>query len=138
VAPLQARDQAPNKPDTPGSTSESVVSFFSAYFDAINAADYDSVWAMLGPGLRGRSSAGLARGLSTTFDTGVDVHSVILKSGGKVLAHVAFTSFQASQKGPDGDTCDNWDLDYLLVPVGDSWQISAVSGYQNGPTHSSC
>jgi hypothetical protein len=141
VAPLQARDQAPNGPDTQDPTSESVVKFFSAYFDAINAADYDSVWSMLAPSLRGRSSQGLARGLSTTFDTGVDVQSITLKSGGKALAHVSFTSFQAPEKGPDGDSCDNWDLDYLLLPVGesgDSWQISAVSGYQNGPTHSSC
>ena len=34
--------------------------------------------------------------------------------------------------------CDEWDLDYLLNPVGSSWQIRAVSGYRNGPTHRAC
>ena len=55
-----------------------------------------------------------------------------------MLARVSFTSFQAADKGPDGDMCDEWDLDYLLGPTDGSWQIRAVSGYRNGPTHKSC
>jgi S1-C subfamily serine protease len=138
VAPPLARGQEPEQPNRQDPTSESVASFFAGYFAAVNAADYDAVWSMLGPNLRGRTSARLARGLSTTLDTGMDVQAVTPKRGGKVLAHVSFTSFQAPEKGPDGDTCDNWDLDYLLAPVGGSWQISAASGHQNGPTHSTC
>lgn len=138
VAPEQARDQAPERPSTQDPASDSVVSFFTRYFEAINAAEYDRVWSMMAPGLRGESSDRLARGLSTTLDTGVDVRSVTSKPDGTVLAHVMFTSIQAADKGPGGDTCDNWDLDYLLVPVGDSWQIKAATGHRNGRTHTSC
>jgi hypothetical protein len=138
IAPAQAWDHAAAGPGSSGPTDETVVDFFTAYFGAINSADYDAVWAMLDPSLRGSSSQGLGRGLSTTFDAAVQVRSVTARPGGKVLAHVQFTSFQAPDKGPDGDTCDNWDLDYLLRPEGESWQIAAVSGDHNGATHSSC
>jgi serine protease Do len=138
VAPSQAWDHAAAGPGSSGATDETVVDFFTAYFGAINSADYDAVWGMLGPSLRGSSSQGLGQGLSTTFDAAVQVRSVAGRPGGKVLAHVQFTSFQAAEKGPDGDTCDNWDLDYLLRPEGESWQIAAVSGHGNGATHSSC
>ena len=138
VAPAQAWDHAAAGPGSSGRADETVVDFFTAYFGAINSADYDAVWAMLDPSLRGSSSQGLGRGLSTTFDAAVQVRSVTARPGGKVLAHVQFTSFQAPDKGPDGDTCDNWDLDYLLRPEGESWQIAAVSGDHNGATHSSC
>ena len=138
VAPAQAWDHAAAGPGSSGPTDGTVVDFFTAYFGAINSADYDTVWGMLDPSLRGSSSSGLGRGLSTTFDAAVQVRSVTSRPGGKVLAHVQFTSFQAADKGPDGDTCDNWDLDYLLRPEGESWQIAAVSGHRNGSTHSSC
>jgi serine protease Do len=138
VAPSQAWDHAAEGPGSSDPTDETVVDFFTAYFGAINSADYDAVWQMLGPSLRGSSSQGLGRGLSTTFDAAVQVRSVTSRPGGKVLAHVQFTSFQAAEKGPEGDTCDNWDLDYLLRPEGESWQIAAVSGHGNGATHSAC
>lgn len=135
-APQPSRN--PNAQGPGGSTADSVVIFFDTYFEAINTADYDTVWNLLGPRLRGPSPDGLAGGLATTFDTDVQVHAVTSKPKGRVLAHVTFTSFQAPDYGPDGDMCDNWDLDYLLDPVGDSWQIYAVSGYRNGPTHHTC
>jgi serine protease Do len=136
VAPPNAQDPDVQSPG--GDVDPSVVSFFDEYFGAINAADYETVWELLSPKLRGGSPNSLAGGLATTFDTDVVVHSAELKSSGRMLAHVSFTSFQSPEKGPDGDLCDQWDLDYLLNPVGESWQISAVSGYQNGPTHKSC
>lgn len=136
VAPPNA--QNPDVQTPGGDVDPSVVSFFDGYFSAINAADYDTVWGMLSPRLRGSSPSSLADGLATTLDTDVVVHSATPKSSGRMLAHVSFTSFQSPEKGPDGDMCDEWDLDYLLDPVGGSWQINAVSGYQNGPTHKSC
>jgi len=47
-------------------------------------------------------------------------------SGQSVTARVTFSSVQASEKGPDGDTCDNWDLDYTLIPSAGSWLIDKV------------
>jgi serine protease Do len=79
-----------------------------------------------------------AKGTSTSFDDQVIVLSVTPGPGQSVMAHVTFASVQASEKGPDGDTCDNWDLDYTLIPSGDSWLIDKVVGHNGGPTHSSC
>jgi serine protease Do len=136
VAPPEAQDPGVQSPD--GDVDPSVVAFFDRYFSAINAGDYDTVWELLSPRLRGPSSDSLANGLTTTFDTDVLVHSATSKSSGRQLVHVTFTSFQAPEKGPNGDMCDEWNLDYLLDPVDGSWRINAVSGHQNGPTHESC
>jgi serine protease Do len=137
-APQPSRDPNAQGPGAGGPQSDSVVTFFDTYFEAINTADYDTVWALLSPGLRGSSPDALAEGYATTFDTNVQVHSVTSKPKGRVLAHVTFTSFQAPENGPDGDMCDHWDLDYLLDPVDGFWQIHAVSGYRNGATHRAC
>ena len=137
-APQPSRDPNAQGPRAGGPETESVVTFFDTYFEAINTADYDTVWDLLSPSLRGSSPDALAKGFATTFDTDVEVHSVTSKPKGRVLAHVTFTSFQAPENGPDGDMCDNWDLDYLLDPVDGFWQIYAVSGYRNGPTHHTC
>lgn len=136
VAPPNAQDPAVQTPG--GDVDPSVLTFFDQYFGAINAGDYETVWQLLAPNLRGSSPSSLADGLASTFDTDVQVLSATPASSGRMLAHVSFTSFQAAEKGPNGDMCDEWDLDYLLGPTGGSWQIRAVSGYRNGPTHKSC
>ncbi len=116
----------------------SVAAFYGDYFSAINNGDYDTLWRMLSPRLRGPSPAALAKGFASTQDSNIEVVSITPKSKGRVLAHVTFTSTQDAADGPDGDTCDNWDLDHLLAPSGDSWQIQTVSGHQGGPTHTTC
>jgi len=76
--------------------------------------------------------------VTTSYDDPVALLSVTPADGGSVIAHVTFTSVQAADKGPGGDTCDNWDLDYTLVPSGGSWLIDKVLGHDGGPTHSTC
>jgi hypothetical protein len=135
AAPPEAQD--PNL-QAPAGVDPTVVDFFNQYFTAINSADYTTVWSLLSPRLRGSSPDALARGLSTTFDADVQVLSTTDKPNGRQLAHVTFTSVQSAEKGPDGDLCDEWDLDYLIDPARSSWQIHAVSGFRNGPTHKAC
>jgi len=55
-----------------------------------------------------------------------------------VLAHVTFTSVQAPDKGPNGDSCDNWDLDYSMIPSAGTWLIDQVRGHNGGQTHIAC
>jgi hypothetical protein len=49
-----------------------------------------------------------------------------------------FVSLQRTDKGPDGDTCDTWTLDYHLVQLDGSWYIHATNGYGGGANHTSC
>lgn len=140
-APDQPSDPATQEPTpTPAGAQRdaSVTAFYEKYFSAINNGDYDTVWRMLSPRLRGSSPTALGKGFATTQDSNIEVVSLSPKSKGWVLAHVTFTSTQDAANGPNGDTCDNWDLEYLLAPVGDSWQIQKVSGAGGGPTHTRC
>jgi serine protease Do len=138
AGPELGRDLTPILPGSPDATTQAVGQVFKTYFDGINSADYEQAWLMLSPRLRGPSWSSFAKGTSTSFDDQVNVLSVTPGPGQSVMAHVTFTSVQASEKGPDGDTCDNWDLDYTLIPSGDSWLINKVVGHNGGRTHSSC
>jgi len=128
----------PTLPGSPDATTQAVGEVFKTYFDGINSADYASAWSMLSPNLQGPSLSSFARGTSTSFDDQVTVLSVAPGAGQKITARVTFTSVQATGKGPDGDTCDNWDLDYTLVPSGGSWLIDKVMGHNGGQTHTTC
>ena len=121
----------------PDATTQAVAQVFKTCFDGINSADYEQAWLMLSPTLRGSSWSSFAEGTSTSYDSQVALLSVTPGPGQSVIANVTFTSVQASVKGPDGDTCDNWDLDYTLVPSDGSWLIDKVLGHNGGPTHTS-
>jgi len=133
----QGQDLTPTLPGSPDTTTQAVGQVLKTYFDGINSADYEQAWLMLSPRLRGPSWSSFAKGTSTSLDSGVALLSVT-PAGQSVIAHVTFTSVQASEKGPGGDTCDNWDLDYTLVPSGDSWLIDKVLGHNGGRTHTAC
>jgi len=57
--------------------------------------------------------------LIATKDTSVAVQSIQREPNADIKTTVSFRSHQAPQYGPvTGDTCDNWLLDYRLVPSG--------------------
>jgi len=132
------QDLTPTLPSSPDATTQAVGQVFKTYFDGINSADYEQAWLMLSPKLRGPSWSSFAKGTSTSYDDQVTVLSVTPGAGQSVSAHVTFTSVQASEKGPGGDACDNWDLDYTLMPSGVTWLIDKVVGHNGGRTHTSC
>ena len=138
AGPEQGRDLTPMLPTSPDTTTQAVGQVFKTYFDSINSANYEKAWSMLSPKLQGPSSSSFAKGTATSYDDQVVLLSVIPGPGQTVIAHVTFTSVQAASKGPNGDTCDNWDLDYTLVPLGESWLIDGAKGHNDGPTHTTC
>lgn len=115
-----------------------VTDFFTEYFTAVNAADYTQVWKMLSPRLRPADPDELAESLSTTIDFGMEVHEVERLADDTVRAHVSFISTQASEQGPEGQTCTVWDMDYTLVPAGDTWQIRRALGHNGSAPFRSC
>jgi hypothetical protein len=40
---------------------------------------------------------------------------------------MTFTSTQAAELGPDGQTCTRWDLVYTMVGPGPDWRIRLAS-----------
>lgn len=138
AGPQQGQQLAPSLPGSPDAITQAVGAVFARYFDGINSADYTAAWSTLSPRLQGPSASSFADGTATSYDTEVMVLSVTPSADGSANAHVSFTSVQATIKGPDGDTCDNWDLDYTLIPSGGSWLIDNSVGHNGGPTHTRC
>ena len=58
-------------------------------------------------------------------------------AGDRARVALSFVSLQRADKGPDGDTCDNWTLDYTMVGINGSWYINSVAPYGSA-THTSC
>jgi hypothetical protein len=109
----------------------------AAYFTGINTGDYAAAYAVLGPRLQNSGQAAFAHNLATTFDMDFSVLGVN-DNGGTVTVGLAFTSLQASDQGPSGDTCDHWTLDYRMNqdPTG-AWRIDGATP-RNGSTHTTC
>jgi hypothetical protein len=107
----------------------------NGYFTAINAADYRTAWELYTPHLRAQIPLEkLSEADSTTQDSDVVIHWVKRTGTRTARAYVTFTSTQDAAHGPDGDTADNWTLDYNLKLVGGLWLIDRVTGH-SGSTH---
>lgn len=138
AGPLPGRTLDPVVPPGSDPRTVAVAQALQTYFQAINAADYRTAWLQTSPRIRGTSPDSLANGDATSYDGLVVVHSVTPATAGAVLAHVTFTSVQAPDKGPNGDSCDNWDLDYSMIPSAGTWLIDQVRGHNGGQTHIAC
>jgi hypothetical protein len=118
---------------------QGIAATFNRYFDGINSGDYATAYAQLDPNNHPASGEpGFAQGDSTSYDSQFRILSATQTS--PTHAHVAlqFVSLQRTDKGPDGDTCDTWTLDYHLVQLDGSWYIHATNGYGGGANHTSC
>ena len=64
------------------------------------------------------------------------VHCVRLVNSTTAIVYVTFTSLQDPSQGPNGDSQDNWTLDYRMKRSGWQWLID-YAGPHNGSTHTS-
>lgn len=142
LGPSQAQVDVP--PPGPGALSTrqaaGVVSALNTYFQSINSGAYPRAYAVLSPRLQAATSeAAFADGDATSYDTGQTVLAADAIDAQTVHVALAFTSLQRADKGPDGDTCDNWTLLYTLVQTpARNWQIDATAEYNGVPQHVTC
>jgi S1-C subfamily serine protease len=121
-----------------GPLVQEITAALTTYFNAINNGDYASAYAQLSPAEQATTSESkFASDLSTTYDFNVNVGAISAVSPGTGLVDVTFTSLQSPAQGPNGDTCDNWTLQYTMVQFNGSWLIQSANG-QGGNTHTSC
>lgn len=111
-----------------------------AYFGGINSGNLDLAWATLTPAEHARlgDKAAWEQQLQYSKDTDVTMYRLQQAPDGSRQASVRFTSHQPAQFGPDGDTCDHWDLTYTLVPLGNTYQIDGVTPTRSGAGHTTC
>jgi serine protease Do len=111
----------------------------ATYFDGINDGDYASAYySETARSHDGESLGTFTANVVTSYDTDVNVSSVTPDADGAYEVFVTFTSVQAANEGPNGDTCDLWSLDYRLVPGGSGFLIDAASSATGGPAYHSC
>jgi S1-C subfamily serine protease len=116
-----------------------IAAAFTTYFDGINSGDYRVAWNVLSPRRRATSSyRSFAQGDATSYDS--DIQVLDAKQLGPDTATVAlsFMSLQRADKGPDGDTCDVWTLNYTLIrDSAGTWYIDNAEPY-GGSSHTTC
>jgi len=139
-----SQESNPNiPPPTSGTISAAdaagIAAAFNTYFGGINSGDYAAAWAVLSPRLQGGSDAQhFAEGDATSYDFGVTVLDAAQLAPGTVVVGIGFTSLQDATHGPNGDTCDNWTLDYTLIQAADgSWLIDSTQPHL-GSLHTTC
>jgi hypothetical protein len=118
-------------------SSTAVETLLSHYFHGINSHNYAEYASTLNPAQQARQSQSTFNsGFSSTADSGMTLTS-LASSGSGLTATVTFTSHQAAAQSVDHSTCNDWTLNFYLVPQGTGYLIGpAPSGYQ--PDHSDC
>jgi serine protease Do len=139
LGPTQDTTSLPAIPGLTADASAGISTTFETYFNGINDGDYQAAWEVLSPRLRGGSSeAAFANGDATSYD--FDQRVLAGRQVDVATAKVAlqFTSIQAADKGPNGDTCDLWTLNYTMIAgAGGRWYIDHASPY-HGRSHQAC
>jgi hypothetical protein len=124
-----------SSPDAPG-----IISGLSDYFTFVDAADYLGAYDQLGPDeQKNFTEPVFATNESSTSDSNIVLSGVTdTNQGGEDFADVTFTSHQNASQGPDGDTCDNWSLQYEMDSLPSGWVIDQTTSIGSAPTSTPC
>lgn len=129
----------PSSSDVDDAQAAGIAAAFNTYFDGINAGDYATAYDVLSPRLRaGSTEPSFAEGDATSYDFAQAVLAAHAVDPTTVRVALAFTSLQTADKGPDGDTCDDWTLVYTMIQgSGGNWLIDRTQPYK-GVSHTPC
>ncbi len=139
LGPSQASTELGPIPGLSDDASDGIRTALQTYFDGINSGDYESAWEVLSPRLQaGVSDDSFAEGDATSFDSDETVLAAHQVDDRSAKVALQFTSIQAPDSGPDGDTCDVWTLNYSMIEGNDgSWYMDAAKPY-HGSSHETC
>src|SRR6478735_12625673 len=101
---------------------------------SINRGAYDLAFAILTPEMQDRMG-GLEtwrEGLGSSFWRTLEVEDVSA-AGPDLTASVRLRTVQDAQHGPDGQSCSEWKLDYLMTWDGSIWRIADSLSPQGPP-----
>ncbi len=140
LGPGQATVNTPPLGGLDSSAAAGIADAFDVYFGGINSGDYAAAFAVLSPRLRaGTSESRFAEGDSTSYDSQIRVLDVNPIDSSTVEVALTFVSLQAAEKGPNGETCDIWTLNYTMIMSSPgSWLIDAVAPYRGRPEYVAC
>jgi S1-C subfamily serine protease len=123
----------------PNEVKTAVSQALGTYFDGINSGNYAAAYAVLSPRMQAQFSYdSFAKNTATSYDNDFTVLGARQPDPNTVVIGIGFSSLQAPGYGPNGETCDNWTLDYTVIRGTDSnWLIDATAPH-NGSTHTAC
>jgi hypothetical protein len=116
-----------------------VAAMFDGFFSAINAGDYDRAMEFYDPAGQIDTTdpaerAAFAEGVATSTDSDIVLKAIAESPpDGKVIATVSFTSVQAPDKAPNGQTCTYWTVAYTLSQTDGAYRI-----FSGDASHDSC
>ena len=102
---------------------------------SINLGAYDLAFAILTPDMQERMG-GLETwrsGLGTSFWRSLNIADV-RTSGTDLAAFVRLRTIQAAKDGPEGQTCSDWALEYVMQWDGSIWRIADSTTPQGPPS----
>lgn len=140
--PLGPGQASTSIPSTGGllsrASADGIAAAFATYFNGINTGDYQAAWNVLSPRRRAASSfASFAAGDATSYDSDIHLLNARQIDPNDATVALSFMSLQRADKGPNGDTCDVWRLNYTMIRIGNAWYIDNAEPY--GPSnHTSC
>ncbi len=113
-----------------------VADAFEEYVYLINASREGEAYDLyLGPRLKDRMTRqDFVQSMSTSYITDLNVYNLFTAPEGHVEAWVSFTSNQASEFGPDSQTCSEWDLTYELLQEDSGWVIQRATNSAGSPS----
>ena len=115
-----------------------LVSSFQIYVSGINQGDYSSAWNILSPAAKGRTSLDeFESGNATSSVSRFVIMSADPAGEGVVEVVARFRSRQAPADGPDGETCTDWEMRYMMVFISGRWRIDSAEG-AFGEGHQGC
>lgn len=139
LGPAQESAKVPSPGGLTNGQADGVVAAFMTYFNGINTGNYAAAYAVLSPRLQARwTEQQFANGDATSYDFDLHVLDAESIDSHAVRVGLGFTSMQEPAKGPDGDSCDNWTLEYTMIQAGDgSWQIDRTNA-DGGREYEAC
>lgn len=135
--PVPPIPSAPIQTAPPGTGAVTTV---ASYLKGISDHDFTAAYDLLSPDQQQRvgDEQSWAQGLSTSSYLNDQLINITTLPSGTFDVEITFTSLQDPAYGPNGQTCDNWDLDYRVVPWPDgSWRIDYVTPH-DGTGYTPC
>jgi len=110
-----------------------IMSTFEQWAEGINTSDYQNAFAQYTFDLQAKVTyQKFAEGNATSTIRNIVIRSVTPLDKERDRVRVTFTSYQAPEDGPTGETCTNWTLDYTVALTAGRWLIDQVSDDPGG------
>jgi hypothetical protein len=108
---------------------------FHAFIEGINLGYYEDSWALLTGRRRAAYSdfESFVEAQSTSTITDFVLEKASMKDETSDTADVRFTSRQAAELGPDGQTCSQWHLRYTMRMDSGYWRIDGAENLEASP-----